>query len=95
MEAKFTPTDLENARAELEKLPESDDKNEKITREEFDEPVDSMTKTKTATRPGRNTGGSLATDSEGRAFQLPAKSMEQGIDAAKFAVMYIYHDVQK
>ena len=44
--AKFTPTELENARAALEKLPNCDDEDETFTREEFDNAVDSMKKAK-------------------------------------------------
>ena len=43
---KFTPTELENARSSLEKLPDSDDESAKLTREEFDKAVDSMKKAK-------------------------------------------------
>ena len=48
--AKFTPTELEKARLTYEDLPDSDDDNAAITREEFDHAVDSMKKSK-ATGP--------------------------------------------
>ena len=48
--AKFTPTELEKARLAYEDLPDSDDDNAAITREEFDHAVDSMKKSK-ATGP--------------------------------------------
>ena len=44
--AKFTPTELEMARSALEKLPESSDEKDEITREEFDNAVNSMKKSK-------------------------------------------------
>ena len=44
--AKFTPTELENARSALEKLPDSTDAKDQITKEEFDHAVNSMKKSK-------------------------------------------------
>ena len=44
--AKFTATELENARSAFEKLPDDKDKKAAITREEFDDAVDSMKKAK-------------------------------------------------
>ena len=55
LSAKFTPTELKNTtvctRSTLEQLRDSEDKNEAITREEFDDVVDSMKKAK-APAPG-------------------------------------------
>ena len=46
LEAKFTPTELEKARSALEELPESKDAKDQITREEFDNAVNRMKKSK-------------------------------------------------
>ena len=45
--SKFTLTELENARSVLEEIPDSEDDNVTITREEFDSSVDTMKKAKT------------------------------------------------